>query len=76
MPNEGPARFAADLVALWPEDERSGPLGLAVSGGPDSIALLLLTRLLAISLELSDSVAGRQVAPFFLPRPLGHGLHM
>jgi tRNA(Ile)-lysidine synthase len=44
MPNEGPARFAADLVALWPEDERSGPLGLAVSGGPDSIALLLLAH--------------------------------
>jgi tRNA(Ile)-lysidine synthase len=36
------ARFAADLAALWPEDEREGPLGLAVSGGPDSLALLLL----------------------------------
>ncbi|MDP5104256.1 MAG: tRNA lysidine(34) synthetase TilS [Erythrobacter sp.] len=36
------ARFAADLAALWPESERSGPLGLAVSGGPDSLALLLL----------------------------------
>jgi tRNA(Ile)-lysidine synthase len=36
------ARFAADLAALWPEDDRSGPLGLAVSGGPDSLALLLL----------------------------------
>ncbi len=35
-------RFAADLAALWPEDEREGPLGLAVSGGPDSLALLLL----------------------------------
>lgn len=44
MPNGGPARFAADLAALWPEDERSGPLGLAVSGGPDSIALLLLAH--------------------------------
>lgn len=39
-----PARFAADLGALWPEDERSGPLGLAVSGGPDSLALLLLAH--------------------------------
>lgn len=38
------ARFAADLAALWPEDERSGPLGLAVSGGPDSLALLLLAH--------------------------------
>lgn len=39
----GAARFAADLAALWPEDEREGrPLGLAVSGGPDSLALLLL----------------------------------
>jgi tRNA(Ile)-lysidine synthase len=33
------ARFAADLRALWP---REGTLGLAVSGGPDSLALLLL----------------------------------
>ena len=38
------ARFAADLAALWPEAERSGPLGLAVSGGPDSLALLLLAH--------------------------------
>lgn len=38
------ARFAADLAALWPEPERVGPLGLAVSGGPDSIALLLLAH--------------------------------
>ena len=38
-------RFAADLAALWPEEEREGrPLGLAVSGGPDSIALLLLAH--------------------------------
>ena len=37
-------RFAADLFALWPE-ARQNPdlkLGLAVSGGPDSTALLLL----------------------------------
>jgi tRNA(Ile)-lysidine synthase len=33
------ARFAADLDALLPSEER---LGLAVSGGPDSLALLLL----------------------------------
>jgi len=37
-------RFAADLAAIWPESERNGPLGLAVSGGPDSLALLLLAH--------------------------------
>ncbi len=41
---KAPRRFAADLAALWPEDTRSGPLGLAVSGGPDSLALLLLAH--------------------------------
>jgi len=34
-------RFATDLRRLWPE---SGRLGLAVSGGPDSLALLLLAH--------------------------------
>jgi len=34
-------RFAADLARLMPED---GRLGLAVSGGPDSLALLLLAH--------------------------------
>ncbi|WP_088306889.1 tRNA lysidine(34) synthetase TilS [Novosphingobium sp. B 225] len=34
-------RFAADLAALWAGD---GRLGLAVSGGPDSLALLLLAH--------------------------------
>ena len=35
------ARFAADLAAQWPE---GGRLALAVSGGPDSLALLLLAH--------------------------------
>ena len=35
------ARFAAELGRLWPE---GGKLGLAVSGGPDSLALLLLAQ--------------------------------
>lgn len=34
-------RFRADLAAL---DPGSGPLGIAVSGGPDSLALLLLAH--------------------------------
>lgn len=37
-------RFAADLEAIWPTGERSAPLGLAVSGGADSLALLLLAH--------------------------------
>lgn len=35
------ARFSADLAALWSGE---GQLGLAVSGGPDSLALLLLAH--------------------------------
>lgn len=35
------ARFAADLAALW---QAAGPIGVAVSGGPDSLALLMLAQ--------------------------------
>lgn len=34
-------RFAADWLAIWPEQK---PVGLAVSGGPDSLGLLLLAQ--------------------------------
>lgn len=34
-------RFAADWLAIWPEKT---PVGLAVSGGPDSLALLLMAH--------------------------------
>lgn len=36
------ARFIAALAALWPPARTTARLGLAVSGGPDSLALLLL----------------------------------
>lgn len=41
---ESVARFRERLAALWPEaiEEARAKLGLAVSGGPDSTALLLL----------------------------------
>jgi tRNA(Ile)-lysidine synthase len=41
LPHKLIARFAADLARIWPQGER---LGLAVSGGPDSLALLLLAK--------------------------------
>ena len=40
-PPELSERFAQALVRLWPE---GGQLGLAVSGGPDSLAMLLLAE--------------------------------
>jgi tRNA(Ile)-lysidine synthase len=51
------ARFAAELERLWPE---GGRLGLAVSGGPDSLALLLLAH---------AAVSGR-----FAVATINHGL--
>lgn len=41
---DGPARLRAALDAIWPEGGDKGRLGLAVSGGPDSLALLLLAH--------------------------------
>ena len=40
-PTDLTARFSADLAALW---SGTGRLALAVSGGPDSLALLLLAH--------------------------------
>ncbi len=37
-------RYAAGLARLWPERRDGDRLGLAVSGGPDSTALLLLAH--------------------------------
>ncbi len=45
-PKEPPARlverFCADIEPLWPETRGGARLGIALSGGPDSCALLLL----------------------------------
>ena len=37
-------RFRAGLEKLWIEHDEGGRLGVAVSGGPDSLALLLLAH--------------------------------
>src|SRR6187399_3479258 len=41
LPPEQVARFSEALARVWPD---GGRLGLAVSGGPDSLAMLLLAE--------------------------------
>lgn len=52
------ARFREDLAQLMPE---GGPLGLAVSGGPDSLALLLLAH--AAQLPIAAATVDHQLRP-------------
>lgn len=53
------ARFNDDLGALWPERKQ---LGLAVSGGPDSLALLLLAAA-AHAGEIEAATVDHQLRP-------------
>lgn len=48
-----PARFAAEMASL----HQDGPVGVAVSGGGDSIALLNLTQIWAAKTNIAVSVA-------------------
>lgn len=43
LPDEKVRRFADDFQRLT-DDDRDGAIGIAVSGGPDSVALLLLAK--------------------------------
>lgn len=47
------ARFAADWAKVWPS---GSPVGIAVSGGPDSLALLLLAASIAPGSVLAATV--------------------
>lgn len=44
LPQAAVQRFASDLAALFPAPSADRPLGVAVSGGPDSMALLALAH--------------------------------
>ena len=44
VPPELVDRFRTDLARLWPEMHEGGRFGIALSGGSDSLALLLLAR--------------------------------
>ena len=44
VPPELVDRFRRDLGRLWPETAEGGRFGVALSGGPDSLALLLLAH--------------------------------
>jgi tRNA(Ile)-lysidine synthase len=53
------ARFGEDVSALWPE---RAPIGLAVSGGPDSLALLLLATA-ALPGQVEAATVDHQLRP-------------
>ena len=69
-PAELVARFVESLARLWPE---RGRLGVAVSGGPDSLGLLLLAEAaLPGQFETSEAVLSAMMSNDLYGRPTNY----